>query len=197
MPNCRFGPTCNKKDTCKFVHDPCKNPACIAAGKQNTHDDEKCGVLDPSRPSEEQRQAHKDFIAAKRKASMEAKAAKKTKAAEAAEAKPPEGATEVAPAASDKPSDITGAMRHAAQEKLYAQYVNAFEYDENSYKTLMEMYPLNLKAEELAGKLVGMLGEGLEVRELYKMTVDDARRNEVMLEALEILVEHKNKNSAT
>jgi hypothetical protein len=191
MPNCRFGPTCNKKATCKFVHVPCKNPACIAAGKQNTHDDDKCGVLDPSRSPEEQRQAHKDFIAAKREASMAAKAAKKAKAAEAAEAKPPE----VAPAASDKPPDITGAMRLAAQEKLYAQYVEAFTHDENSYKTLMEMYPLDLPAEKLAGKLVGMLGEGLEVRELYKMTVDSARRNEVMLEALDILVEHK--NSAT
>ena len=177
---CHFGIKCRNKDTCKFLHVPCKNPACTAVKKQDTHDDDKCGVLDPSRPREEQRQAHNDFIAAKRVKDMAKRAAVKAKkAAEAAEAKPPD----------------EGAMRLSAQEKLYAQYVEAFTHDENSYKTLMEMYPLDLPAEKLAGKLVGMLGEGLEVRELCQMTMDHARRNEVMLEALEILVEHK--NSAT
>jgi len=179
MPNCRFGPTCNKKATCKFVHDPCKNPACIAAGKQNTHDDEKCGVLDPSRSPEEQRQAHKDFIAAKRGASMAAKAAKKAKAAEAAEAKPPEGA-----------------IKLAAMEKLYAQYVEAFTQEEESFNDLMKIYPLKFPPAILAGRIVGMLGEGLELDELSNLTTDHEERNRLMLEAVEALVAYQ-KISAT
>lgn len=189
MPNCRFGPTCNKKATCKFVHDPCKNPACIAAGKQNTHDDDKCGVLDPSRSPEEQRQAHKDFIAAKREASMAAKAAKKAKAAEAAEAKPPE----VAPAASDKPPD--GAIKLAAMEKLYAQYVKVFTHEE-SFNDLMKIYPLKFPPNNLAGRIVGMLGEGLELDELSNLTTDHEERKRLMMEALEALVDYQ-KISAT
>jgi hypothetical protein len=65
---------------------PCLNPACIAAKKQHTHSDQKCGVKDPSRSAEDQRPAHKAFIQKKMEESMANAATKKAqKAVEAAE----------------------------------------------------------------------------------------------------------------
>jgi hypothetical protein len=48
---------CKKGDKCGFSHNICKNPACIARGKQNTHTDDVCGVKDPSLSIDNQRPA--------------------------------------------------------------------------------------------------------------------------------------------
>jgi hypothetical protein len=160
---------------CSFEHvHYCTNPLCEGASAK-THTLATCGRKGGG--------AHEAFIAAKREASMAAKAAKKAKeAAEAVtEAKPPE----------------EGATKFSIQEKLYEQIYGAFTENPDTYNTLMELYPLDLPSNRVAGKIVGMLGEGLELDELNGLITDHAERNKLMLEALDVLLQNKDSPPAT
>ena len=160
---------------CSFEHVLyCTNPLCEGASAK-THTLAVCGRKGGG--------AHEAYIAAKREESMAAKAAKKAK--EAAEA-----VTEVKP-----PEE--GATKFSIQEKLYEQIYGAFTEKPDSYKTLMEMYPLDLPPNRVAGKIVGMLGEGLELDELNGLTTDHTERNKLMIEALDVLLQHKDSPHAT
>ena len=194
MPICRYGSACRNKKICKFVHDPCKNPACIAKGKHETHDDNKCGVLDPSRSPEEQRQAHKDFIAIKRMKSMALAAEKKAKkAAELAASTPwtpDEGATEAAPAVSDKLArDLAGEwlysrIKSVLEEEAVAETAAAFIRDRpNCYAARPGI--------NLAGSITGMHLETCKTpkdfSDLQAWSEDEVR--EAAMEGLEALFE--------
>ena len=209
MPLCRYGKACRSKKTCKFVHDPCQNPACIAREKQNTHENDRCGVLDPSRSPEEQRQAHKDFIAEKRKVSMEAAAERKAKkAAELAASTPwtPESATEAAPAVSDKPPDEGAAeAAPAVSDKLARDLAGGWLYpriksvleDEDVAETAAEFIrarPTCYAARpgiNLAGSITGMHLENCKTpkdfSDLLAWSEDEVR--EAAMEGLETLFE--------
>ena len=161
---------CPRNGDCKFEHVLyCINELCAGATAK-THTHAACGRKGGG--------AHEAFIAKKREISMAEKAAKKAK--EAAAAVP-----EV------KPSDV-GAAKIAILEKLYELYHSSFIENTESYNTLIEMYPLDLPPNRLAGKVVGMLGEGLEDKELVGLLTDNTERNKLLMDALELLIKHKN-----
>jgi hypothetical protein len=160
---------------CNFEHVfYCTNPLCEGASAK-THTLANCGRKGGG--------AHDTYIAAKREESMAAKAAKKAmKAAEAVqEAKPPK----------------EGATKFSIQSELFNQIYGSFIDNPDTYKTLMEIYPLNLPPDRMAGKIVGMLGEGLDLDELNGLTTDHVERNKLMMEALDVLVKHQDSLNAT
>ena len=59
----------------------------------------------------------------------------------------------------------------------------------------MKIYPLKFPPDILAGRIVGMLGEEMELDELSNLTTDHEERNRLMLEAVEALVDYQKKSA--
>jgi len=156
---------------CKFEHVLyCTNPLCEGASAK-THTHATCGRKGGG--------GHDAFIAAKRKEAMAAKKAKKPKEAEAVT----EGPTKI---------DIL--------EELYKLVLTSFVANKSDgYSAVTDLYPFALAftPEKLAGKIVGMLHEGLEQDEIVELTVDGPQRETRILEALDVLQMHKDAPEST
>jgi len=161
------------EEKCGHSHVPyCTNEICVKAEKQHTHTYATCGQKGGG--------AHEAFIAEKRKASMAEKA--KKKAAEAAKPETP----------APQPSNELVKAKNILGEKLYKQVMSILtDNDDAGYNQVKKDFPMELPANRLAGKLVGMFLEGLELHELISLSDDTAELNERMVEGVEVLYNAK------
>lgn len=151
----------------------CTNEICVKAEKQHTHTHATCGQKGGG--------AHEAFIAKKREASMAEKA--KKKAADAAK-----------PVAEPVSSNELAKAKSTVGEILYKQAMSILTDNDNAgYNQVMKDFPLELPADRLAGKIVGMLLEGLDLDDLIKLTTTATELNERMAEAVDVLYEHNKK----
>jgi hypothetical protein len=154
----------------------CTNEICVKAEKQFTHTHATCGQKGGG--------AHEAFIAKKREASMAEKA--KKKAAEAAKPETP----------APNPSYELAKAKSTVGEILYKQAMSILTDDDNAgYNQVMKDFPVELPANRLAGKLVGMLLEGLDLDELINLTTNPTELNGRMVEGVEVLYEHSKKTA--
>jgi hypothetical protein len=183
---CRFfnlpkGCQPKKGVVCGFRHEKyCDVPGC--KNPQN-HITDECGKFDIRLAKAElpQRQAHLDFIAEKRVKSMAEKAKKK-----AAEAAKPE-------ASAPDPSTALEKAKHTLGDAVYKKALSILKNnDSEGYNKVMEEFPLDLTAERLTGKIVGMLLEGLEFDELFKLATSPSTEEleEYMAHATDVLYKH-------
>jgi len=159
---------------------PCYNPACIAAGKQNTHRDEKCGVRDPSRPSEEQRPAHKAYIQKKMEEDMAKRAAKKAEKAKKALQEAVDAA-EIAyqqSVANPPAEEAFLTAKNKLGEILYAKFTEALKNGPDIPLILGETMAKNphldiaSKFTDLCGKITGMWLAEKSPEELFVFAKD-------------------------
>jgi hypothetical protein len=161
----------SEEDKCGHPHVLyCTNEICVKAEKQHTHTRATCGQKGGG--------AHEAFIAKKREASMAEKAKKK------AEAKPETAASES--------SDQLAKAKNILGEKIYKQVTSFLTDDDNAgYNKVTKDFPVDLPANRLAGKIVGMLLEGLDLEELINLVTNATELAERMAEAVGVLHTHK------
>jgi len=149
----------------------CTNTLCEGAAAK-THSLETCGRKGGG--------AHEAFIAKKREASMAEKA--KKKATEVAKPETP----------APEPSHQLAKAKSTVGEILYKQAMSILTDNDNAgYNQVIKDFPMELPANRLAGKLVGMFLEGLDLDELITLTTDTTEINERMAEGVEVLYNAK------
>jgi len=113
--------------------------------------------------------AHEAFIAKKKEAAMAEKAKKR-------EAEAP--------------------AKNAIGEVLYTQVLsNLTDNDNAGYKQVLTDFPVEFPVDKLAGKIVGMFLEGLNIEELNELTTMATELNERMVEAVNLLHEVSKKQA--
>jgi hypothetical protein len=150
----------------------CTNPLCEGAAAK-THSLETCGRKGGG--------AHEAFIAKKREVSMAEKAKKKAMEVAKPEASAPD------------PSTALEKAKHTLGDAVYKKALFVLtNNDSEGYNKVMEDFPLDLTAERLTGKIVGMLLEGLEFDELFKLATSPSTEEleEYMAHATDVLYKH-------
>ena len=166
----------SNEDECGHPHVLyCTNEICVKSEKQHTHTHATCGQKGGG--------AHTEFIAKKREISMADKA--KKKAVETAN---------VAATVSDKAVDEISKAKKTVGDILYNQVLLSLTQNNNAgYTQMMKDYPTELPVERLAGKIVGMFLEAMDLSELIRLTAYSNELSGQMLEAVSILHKHNQK----
>lgn len=148
----------------------CTNELCSGAAAK-THTLKTCGRKGGG--------GHEAFIAKKKAKAI----------AEKAVAKPSPSSGEA-----DAVNELKKA-KNAIGEILYKQVQSFLTDDDNAgYKAIMQDFPINLPPERIAGKVVGMLLEGLDLTELIQLKIDKTVLQERVIEAVDMLHQHELSN---
>jgi hypothetical protein len=145
----------------------CTNELCAGAAAK-THTLKTCGRKGGG--------GHEAFIAQKKAKAIAAKAVAKPS--------PSSGEAEAV-------NEVKKA-KNAIGEILYTQVQSLLTDDDNAgYKAVMKDFPISLPSERIAGKVVGMLLEGLDLTELIQLKTDKTALQERVVDAVEVLYQHE------
>lgn len=167
----------NTAAECRRAHVPyCTNEICVEAKKQHTHTHARCGRKGGGE--------HAAFIAKKREASMAENA--KKKAAKAA-------AEPVAEPVADPNAELKARVEKHIGNRLYDKVLEILKDDDSAmYVKLKETFPvpIDLPAERLAGKVVGMFLDAMDIGEWLDLIDDPDMLFEQVVEAMIVIHNH-------
>lgn len=175
MPICKFfntkqgcappGGECSHEHVLYCTNELCAGPAA------KTHTLKTCGRKGGG--------GHEAFVAKKKEQAIAAKAVVKE-------------ATK--PSLSSEESAVTELKnaKNAIGEILYTQVQSFLTDDDNAgYKAITQDFPINLPPQRIAGKVVGMLLEGLDLTELIQIKTDTNSLQKRVVEAVDVLHQHE------
>jgi hypothetical protein len=155
-----------------------------ATGKCTGHDGQGCNFAKNTEDYKEACEKRGKVVDPAVVLMLEQGAEKEKKAAEAAKPETP----------APNPSHELAKAKSTVGEILYKQAMSILTDNDNAgYNQVMKDFPMELPANRLAGKLVGMLLEGLDLDELINLTTTPAELNERMAEGVEVLYAHSKK----
>jgi hypothetical protein len=95
-----------------------------------------------------------------------------------------------------KKREAEAPAKNAIGEVLYTQVLSNLTHNDSAgYKQILTDFPVEFPVDKLAGKIVGMFLEGLNIEELNELTTMATELNERMVEAVNLLHEDSKKQA--